>query len=234
MPVTESSMSLLDKTGRLFLGLGQYGLLLGPVRRTLVEPVAASRNELLPLLLCHYGRCLWEAGLIAGSCGNLSCRIRSGDAIYLTPHGVNKGRLHVQDIIRVSLSEPDAVSKHASLEYPAHRACYLASDLVRGVIHAHPPALTALGIRGLDLARYLPEAAASLGRVETVPYAPSGSLELARSVGAAVENGATVVILERHGAITVGRDLAEAYDRMEFAELSAKTVLLAEGIGPCV
>lgn len=102
------------------------------------------------------------------------------------------------------------------------------------LIHTHAPALTALGIRGLDLADYLPEAAETLGGVRRVPYAPSGSAALGDAVGEAVAAGGAVILLERHGALTVGRDLAEAYDRMELAELSARVVLFAAGGDPCV
>ena len=48
------------------------------------------------------------------------------------------------------------------------------------------------------------------------------------AVGAAVQGGAGVVLLLRHGAVTVGRDVREATNRMELAELAAYAVLLAE------
>jgi len=43
-----------------------------------------------------------------------------------------------------------------------------------------------------------------------------------------VANGATLVLLEHHGVVSIGRDLPEAYDRMELGEISAKTALLAK------
>jgi L-fuculose-phosphate aldolase len=110
-----------------------------------------------------------------------------------------------------------------------HRACYFADVGIGAVIHTHAPALTALGICGLDLDRALPEAGASVGGVTRVPYAPSGSGELADSVGRAVSEGARVVVLERHGVVTVGHNLTDAFDRMELGELSAKAALLAAG-----
>jgi ribulose-5-phosphate 4-epimerase/fuculose-1-phosphate aldolase len=38
-----------------------------------------------------------------------------------------------------------------------------------------------------------------------------------------------LVILKGHGVVSAGTNLADAFDRMELAELSAKTVLLAAG-----
>jgi len=216
-------------TRRLVLQAGQYGLLLGPVRRALVEPAAAVHDELLRLLLCYYGKQLWAAGLNAGRCGNLSARGQESDTIFITPRATNKARLAVPDIERVSLGADDVSLERISVEYPMHRACYLARSDVGAVIHTHAPALTAAGIRDPEFARLLPEASNSLGRIELIPHAPSGSLELAEGVAAAVGRGATLLLLQRHGAVTVGRNLAEAYELMEFGELTARTALLAAG-----
>ena len=85
-------------TRRFVVGLGQYGLLLGPVRRALVEPGAVFSDELMRLLICYYGRCLWDAGLIAGACGNLSARTHKGAEVFITPRAANKSRLAVTDV----------------------------------------------------------------------------------------------------------------------------------------
>ena len=110
-----------------------------------------------------------------------------------------------------------------------HRACYSSGEEIRAVIHTHAPALTAIGLLDIDLGEVLPEVKASLNTVARVPHAPAGSEELGNSVGEAVVNGSGLVLLERHGAVAVGRDLSEACDRMELGELSAKAVLLARG-----
>lgn len=217
-------------TRRFMVGLGQYGLLLGPVRRAFVEPASGISDELLRLLLCYHGRRLWEQGFIAGRCGNLSARAHAQDAILITPRGTNKGRLSISDIQRASLLAAPADSSRISVEFPMHRSCYLADVRVGAVIHTHAPYLTALGIRGGSLGDVLPEAAVALGGVARVSFAPSGSETLAERVGAAVADGARMLLLERHGALAVGRDLADAHDRMEFAELSAKAVMLAAGL----
>jgi ribulose-5-phosphate 4-epimerase/fuculose-1-phosphate aldolase len=51
---------------------------------------------------------------------------------------------------------------------------------------------------------------------------------LGDAVGNAVMRGAKLLLLERHGVVTVGDTLSEAYDRMEFGELTARTALLAD------
>ncbi len=172
--------------------------------------------------------------MIAGPCGNLSARARSGNTLYITPRSANKARLTVSDICRISLDPTPQALDAVSVEFPMHRACYEADDDIGAVIHTHGPALTAAGIRRLDLGELLPEAATTLGGIRQLPYRRSGSRAMGDAVGRAVADGAGLMLLERHGAVAVGRDLAEAYDRMEFAELSAKAALLALGERPCV
>jgi L-fuculose-phosphate aldolase len=224
---------VIGGTRRLVGHVGQYGLLLGPVRRALIEPAAAASDEALRLLLCYYGKRLWQAGLIAGKCGNLSARLHSRNAVYITPRAANKSHLAAPDIRLVQLdAAPESLSR-VSVEFPMHRACYLADSNVAAVIHTHAPSLTALGIRDLDIDELLPEAAGSLGEVARIPYLPSGSRELAEAVGRAVAGGAGLLLLRRHGAVSVGRTLTEAYERMEFGELTARTALLATENGAC-
>jgi L-fuculose-phosphate aldolase len=214
-------------TRRLVGQVGQSGLLFGPIRRAIVEPAAAAHDEAIRLLLCYHGKRAWEAGLIAGCCGNLSARLRNREYIYITPRAANKSRLHASDIQLVHLNAAPESLVNVSIEYPLHRSCYLADSDVGAVIHTHAPALTAVGIREIDIESVLPLAVRSLGTVARIPFLPSGSSELAAAVGEAVSRGGGVMLLKRHGAVTVGRTLAEAYDRMELAELTAKTVLLA-------
>lgn len=174
--------------------------------------------------ICRIAKSMHDAGLIAGRAGNLSARI--GDTILITPRGARKDTLHPSDLVAVRL-DSDETPARASTELPLHRAAYAASPDVKAVLHAHAPALIAAGLRGLDLTSRLPELTEAVGPFAAVEFAPSGSEELGRAVGAAVAGGAVIVLLYGHGVVAVGSDLDEAYDRLELAETSAYAMLLA-------
>ena len=53
--------------------------------------------------------------------------------------------------------------------------------------------------------------------------------ELGDIVGETMDSGVRLVVLKGHGVVSAGVNLADAFDRMELAELSAKTVLIAAG-----
>jgi ribulose-5-phosphate 4-epimerase/fuculose-1-phosphate aldolase len=175
--------------------------------------------------LCRVGRALHEAGLLAGTTGNLSVRLDDRH-VLVTPRAVRKDRITPEELVTVDLVQPspEALGR-ATTEWPAHRACYQTDPSLRAVIHTHAPALTAIGIRGLDLAADLPELSAAVGRITIVPFAPSGSEEMGTVVGNAVAEGGRLLLLVRHGVISVGDSLDQAYDRTEMGELAAKAVL---------
>jgi L-fuculose-phosphate aldolase len=204
-------------------------LLRDVVLRVLLEAAARRADWPRRLLLCHYGARLGSLGLNAGTTGNLSLRLRDGSSIYITPRGVEKACLEPRQIRRVSLTDHGPGAADASSEFPLHRASYLARDDIGAVVHAHPPALTALPLRGLDLTATLPESGVALGGVTQIPYAPAGSDSLAQLVGSAIRGGASLLLLERHGAVAVGGTLGEACRRLEQGELAALTTLMADG-----
>ena len=118
----------------------------------------------------------------------------------------------------------------ATSELPFHRAVYRARPDVAAAVHTHAPALTAAGVRGLDVTAPFPEIEEALGALGRVPFRPSGSRALAEAVEAAAA-GADVLVLERHGTLAVGATPREARDCTELAELTAWAALLAEDAG---
>ncbi len=177
--------------------------------------------------ICRIGSAMHAAGLIAGRAGNISVRV-DADTILITPRGTRKDTLRPTDLLVVRLGDVNPPAR-ASTELPLHRAAYLADIGVSAVLHAHPPALTAAGLRRIDLVTYLPELGEAIGPIAPIEFAPSGSEQLGRAVKMAVVGRAAVMLLHGHGAVSVGADLDEAFDRLELAESSAHAVLLARG-----
>jgi L-fuculose-phosphate aldolase len=178
--------------------------------------------------LIEVGRQLHESGLNAGTAGNLSVRLADG-RVVMSKRRVRKASLVSTDFVVFDLEFPEGRAlNQASTEYRLHLASYRADGGVRSVIHAHPPALTALGLRRSSFPPVLPELEAVVGQIVINSFEPSGSDRLAADVGRAVGRGAGVVILKRHGAVAVGESVGHALDRLELAENAAKTILLAE------
>ncbi|SFM66578.1 class II aldolase/adducin family protein [Thermodesulforhabdus norvegica] len=167
------------------------------------------------------GKKLYERGLVSATDGNISVR-KNDDEILITRSGVCKGELSAEDILVVSTSGDVLTGRgKPSVELPMHLGIYSVRKDVRAIVHAHPPVLTALTMTGVNFnSAWLPEVWLSVGPVPTVPYAPPSSKELADQVTRLITN-CNALLLERHGSITVGRNLSEAYYRTEKLEHAA-------------
>ncbi len=175
-------------------------------------------------------RALYQRQLLAAQDGNLS--VRDGENLLTTPSGVNKGFMREEDILLVDLSGQmlQGTGKPTS-ELLLHLEVYKIRPDVGAVIHAHPPIATAFTIAGISLADgILPEVVLSLGAIPTAPYATTGTPEMAAAVRDLLPYY-DAFLLEQHGALTVGTNLWEAYNRMEKVEHAAWTVWLARQLG---
>lgn len=173
--------------------------------------------------LCRVGKEMKQAGLLAGCDGNISFR-RDDGTIVITPSGVSKGHVKPDDLL--ILDGDGNVLKGTgkpSSETSLHILTYKVRPDVNAIVHAHPVVATAVTVAGLTFpSEIVTEGAMVLGpSVPTVPYAAPGSLELA-ALCAEYAQKANVLLLERHGAIALGTDLKEAWNRMETLEAVAK------------
>jgi L-fuculose-phosphate aldolase len=148
--------------------------------------------------------------------------------------GVSKGHLTAADLVVVDArGEKVAGERRASTELRMHLAAYAARPDVRAIVHAHPLDAVALTIAGLPPPSDLvPEAAVTLGPVAVAPFATPGTDEVPASLAPFLARH-DVILLERHGAIALGRSLAEACERMETLERVARMAVVARLLGRC-
>jgi L-fuculose-phosphate aldolase len=151
----------------------------------------------------------------------------------VTPTGVNKGFLKPADVAIVDLSgTPVRGSAKPSSEVKVHLAAYRARPSCQAVVHAHPPTAVAFTIAGMSLAQCIvPESIVSLGAIPTAAYQTPSTEELARGVEALMALH-DVVMMDRHGSVTLGQTVFEAYDRLESLEHTARITWLARSLGP--
>jgi len=163
--------------------------------------------------------------------GNLSIREADG-SIWITPARVDKGGLRREDIVCV---HPDGLVEgphKPSSEFPFHRAIYAARPELRAIVHAHPVALVAFSIcRRVPDTRLQHQARSICGEVGLAPYALPGSDALGRNIAESFAKGFNCMILENHGVVVAGENLAAAFQRFETLEFTAKTIIKAEMLG---
>lgn len=188
-----------------------------------------GQRDIVMRALLDAGERLDARQLVAGTEGNLSARLEDG-TILITASGKFKGRLTPNNLVLVNLGgeKLDGNAKMSS-EGWTHLAAYRARTDIGAIVHAHPPHVLALNLRGWNMeAVPLAEAAYGFGSVPTcrfaVPGTPEGASVIEEWIGQR-----DAILLDRHGALTVGPDLATALARMEMLEAVARVILLAGG-----
>lgn len=163
--------------------------------------------------------------------GNLSILDPDG-SIWITPSRVDKGSLRPSDVVRVRPDGSREGLHPPSSEFPFHREIYKVRSDIKAIVHAHPGALVAFSIvRRLPETRVQTHAYQVCGKIAYAPYACPGSQELGEKIAAAFAGGADCVMLENHGVVIGGRDLAEAFQRFETLEFVAQTDIRASALG---
>ena len=188
-----------------------------------------SQRDIILRALLNAGERLDARQLVAGTEGNLSARLEDG-SILITASGRFKGRLTPNDLVRVSIDgEQLEGNARMSSEGWAHLMAYRERSDIGAVVHAHPPHVLALNLRGWNMeAVPLAEAAYGFGAVPTCTFAVPGTPEGAEVIREWIGKR-DALLLDRHGALTVGSDLHQALARMEMLEAVARVILLAGG-----
>jgi L-fuculose-phosphate aldolase len=173
-------------------------------------------------------------GLISGHDGNISVRV-GPDRILCTPSAMNKGFLKERDLVVVDLEGKLQRGKvPPSSEILMHLKVYQERPDVQCVVHAHPPHCVACTLVGISLeTAVVPEAAFLMGAVPTAPYATPGTDEVPKSIEPFIGRS-EAILLARHGSITFGRTVMEAYNRLEALEHVAQVLFLANNLGQVV
>jgi L-fuculose-phosphate aldolase len=195
----------------------------------MTQDFLAERTEVLDAV-----RRIADSGLVAGSSGNVSRRIRAdgGDLFAVTASSVPYHRFGIDDVVVVD-GDVDPVFGDGvpSSESLAHMAVYAARADVGAVIHTHSVYASAFAVAGMSIPCVIDEQVIVLGgEVEVAQYGASASDLLAANAVAALGDRAAV-LLRHHGALGVGRDLEEAVAVVELVERVAKIRLLSMQLG---
>lgn len=181
-----------------------------------------SEHRELREQFCAVGRWLYGRQMVVAEEGNISARLDE-DTFMFTARGACLGRMEPdQMVLTNSGGRPRDDAKTPSSERGLHLAAYRSRPEIGAVLHAHPPWTLAATVAGFSLARpLLPQVLYYLGSIPTVAYATPGSEELARALQEFVSVH-DAIALDRHGAVTLGENLLQAFGRMERVEQMAQ------------
>lgn|GEM_PF-1183072 len=176
--------------------------------------------------LAGYGKLLHDKGLVIASGGNVSAR--DGSRLIIKKRGADMSQGRAKDYVCVLFSETEKKKDILSREAPFHVACYDAREDVGAVVHTHSPIMMAVAEKTAILSDISYEFQCVVeSAVPVIGYLKPGSDELAAAIAGEIKQGANAVLMKKHGAVSVGRDIEQAYVRMIALERACQTFLLS-------
>ncbi len=192
-----------------------------------------SETELRSRIV-EIGRLMHQKNFVAAGDGNISARL-DRERVLITPTGFSKGFLDAEQLLIANMNGEKIAPQFGkwrdlkpSSELFMHLECYRQRADVHAVIHAHPPMTIACTLAGVSLAKcVLPEVLYDLGTIPTTPYATPASPENPRAIREIIKSY-DALVLTRHGTVTVGATLWDAYMKLERVEHSALVTITAQ------
>ncbi len=190
-------------------------------------PEKEARKDLAEVCRLSYIR-----GYVCGLEGNFSIRLQE-NLVLSTPSGICKGRVEPEDLILTNLEGTlcSRANGRCSTELAMHLTAYAARPDISAIAHAHPPVAVGFTVAGMPLTScVLPEVVCSLGAIPTAPYATPSTPEVSESIKELVLEY-DALLLDHHGALTLGTTIWDAFYKLETLEHYAKTMLVAHQLG---
>ena len=161
-------------------------------------------------IVVEAGRKLLAEGLVARTWGNVSARV-SESRFVITPSGMAYDTMTEEQLVPVDgLSDAWQGSRKPSSERGIHADAYRLHRDVNVVIHTHQDMASVCSTAGRPIVTDHPLLG---GRVPCAGYGLPSTDKLRRAVARelAAFPGSPAVLLRSHGALCLGRDMAEAF-----------------------
>ncbi len=181
--------------------------------------------------IVEIGKRIHAHGWISSTDGNISVRLGK-NRLLTTPTGIHKGYMKESDLVVTDMNGKLLTgTRKPSSELMMHLTCYNRREGIGAVIHAHPTLCIAFSLARITLAKcLLPEVVFTLGSIPTAQYSTPTTEEVPRSIEELIGDY-DAVILERHGSLTVGTTLFDAYNTLERMEHVAEITHKARQLG---
>jgi len=183
----------------------------------------AVRRDLIKIIRRSY-----EQGLFTSTQGTYSARLSDG-AFIITPHGQDRMYLEVEDLVLIKNSQKEA-GKNPSRSTLLHEEIYRQHPEIQSILVAHPPHLMAFAVTDTVFdPRTIPESYILLRETLKIPFAEN--LLRIKKTASKLSQRTPAIICENDGIIVTGSSLLNAFDRLEVAEFTAKSIIESKALG---
>lgn len=203
----------------------------GPSLDAFIPRVASSLERRLRRDMCRLIHRSYDQRLFTSTQGTFSHRVDK-DSFLITPYNQDRKYLEPEDLVLIRKGMAEA-GKKPSRSVRLHEAVYEAHPEIGSLIIAHPPSIMAFAVTDAAFdSRLIPESYISLREVKKLPY--NSSKEDIPGTVKQLSRSSPVLIIENECVLASGKDLLDAFDKLEVLEYSAKALIATKDIGPVV
>jgi L-fuculose-phosphate aldolase len=172
-----------------------------------------------------------EHALFTGAVGVMSARVGE-DAFLITPQGMDNALVEAGDLVLVCVGQAEA-GKTPANEAALHTQIYAQHPQMQAIVSAAPAHVAAFASAKTRFeTSTVPE---SFYMLRAVPTYPMEDFLRAPEIAAQYFSAKTpVVLFENARIITTGETLFTAFDRLEVAEATAASILVAQEAGQVI
>ena len=181
--------------------------------------------------ICQIVRRACDQGLMISSYGTISVRWKKNDFLITPPH-VARWDIMPEDIVQIKNGQAEA-GKTPSRSIYLHQKIYEMNPHINSIILTQPPNLMAFGTTGEKFnVRTIPESWIFL---QDVPILPFGShFQGNDTIPKLLSESIPSVLIANDSFLVTGDKLLQTFDRLEVAEFSAKSLVMAAPLGQLV
>lgn len=196
------------------------------------DMVPSNREKELRNAICRFVQRAYQQRLLISTAGAVSTRLERNDFL-ITPRRRDRLEVTPGRIVRARRGACER-GKRPSRAALLHALIYERHPDVGAIINAQPAHASAFCMTAAPLStRTIPESYIVLNEAPKLPFLRI--VEDAERIASEVSLGKRpVVLIENEGALVLGRDVLDAFDRLEVLEATTEALLLAKPLGPVV
>lgn len=178
--------------------------------------------------ICNIVRRAADQGLMRSTYGTVSVRWQGNDFL-ITPTNVPRWDMDAEDIVQIRDGKIEA-GKLASRSVLLHQQIFKMHPEINVIIITQSPGIMAFGVTDAEYdVRTIPESWIFL---QDVPKVPFGSQFAGKTIiPELLSRKIPAVIIENDSILVTGQAVLQTFDRLEVAEFSARSLIMAAPMG---
>ncbi len=164
----------------------------------------------------------YDQQLMTSTEGVVSARL-DDNSFLITPTEKDRRLIDISDIVLIRNRQRER-AKLPSRSVLLHDRIYRDHASIQAIISAQAPNATAFSVTSTDFdTRTIPESYILLRHIPKIPY---GAQYLdVQAISQHLDRNTPVILIENDAILTTGKSLLEAFDRLEVAEFSARSLI---------